>query len=106
MPCSRTAAVSVAPFGDGSTSRVPGRRVRRSVGDSDGAPSSRRPARIALDVEANAAACSSAQRAGITQAPASTAALTALVKRSTSTMTTTAAPGASAASPSGPHPKR
>jgi hypothetical protein len=46
-PSSRARKAMVEPFGDGSTSRVPGAIVSRSVGDSDGSPSSRRPASTA-----------------------------------------------------------
>jgi hypothetical protein len=52
----------VEPFGEGSTNRVPGAMVSRSVGDSDGSPSSRRPAKTARWVVAKSAAPASFHR--------------------------------------------
>ena len=97
------------PLGDGSTSRVPGAEACRSAGESDQrAP----PARVRpgtgqqpLCCAAKVAAPSSAHGYGSTVAPRPTATDTAVVNRSTSTMTTPAAPGPSRASPFGPHSK-
>ena len=81
-------------------------RIWMAVGDRDNSPSSRLPASTAPCSCAYTLAPSSAQRYGYTSAPASTAALTAVVNRSTSTITTTSASGARARSPLGPQSNR
>src|SRR5215207_6464646 len=97
------------PFGDGSTRRAIGPTARRLAGARltwPGNASVRPTAMVAPCCSAYDEASVASQGYGNTTVPRSTATLSVVVNDSTSTMTATSAPVATALAPTGPHSNR
>jgi hypothetical protein len=112
-PASASRTEMADPFGDGSTRRSmpPARRsaFRMLSGDRviwPGPACLRSTASIAPCRRATSTAESSRQRYGSTRMPCSTATVRVVVKDSTSTTATKAAPDATTSAPTGPQSKR